>query len=247
VHDDFSIGVSLLVPQGYGQTHKKAERNFKTFIKSAGRRPLAALEKEIQERRGDGNADEEHDRYGRQEKGHGDDCREKEEDQEESKEAEPHAVPRAERRGLTAPATEFIARREKDELMAQVHEREKACVANRRDDPVRMLHYPFGEQRHERQKKEEEHVSPYHCPGDFLDAAEKERVAVPVRADDEEADEKNEYGTQESLHGGQIGRFRQRYREHHNGHDDGDHAVAEILDPLFTHFHFVAPPILLKL
>ena len=56
-------------------------------------------------------------------------------------------------------------------------------------------------------------------------------MVVPIDSHEDKAEDIAEEGWQDRLESGPVHHFRDFEFQHHDGDDDGDHAVAEGLDP----------------
>ena len=79
-------------------------------------------------------------------------------------------------------------------------------------------------------------VGPQDAAADFLRGLQHVVMIVPVDADEDEAQDVAEEYRDQGLQGGEIMPLRHFHLQHHDGDDDGDHAVTEGFEASLVHF-----------
>ena len=93
-----------------------------------------------------------------------------------------------------------------------------------------------GGERKQRQPEQQMQVRPQNAAADVFGGMEQVVMVVPVDADVDEAQHVAQEHREQRLQRGQIGAVRHLQFQHHDGDDDGEHAVAEGFQPVLFHF-----------
>ena len=98
-----------------------------------------------------------------------------------------------------------------------------------------ILAHPAGDERRQREPEQEMEVGPQHLAVDALGDVQHVMVVVPVDAEEHVAQHVGEERWRELPRGGQSDVVRHFQLQHHDRDDDGEHAVAEGLEPVLGH------------
>ena len=98
-----------------------------------------------------------------------------------------------------------------------------------------ILAHPAGDERHERQPEQQMQIGPQHRAVHVVHGMEHVVMVVPVNAHEDEAEDICQEHRQHRRERRRIDAVRHLHLEHHDGDDDGDHAVGERLEAAFGH------------
>ena len=90
-----------------------------------------------------------------------------------------------------------------------------------------VLAHPGGDEGHDREPKQKVQVGPENAAGDLRGRVQQVMVVVPVDPDVDEAQEVAHEQGDERLQVREVRAVRHLQFEHHDGDDDGEHAIAE--------------------
>ena len=110
-------------------------------------------------------------------------------------------------------------------------EQERKGVDDDRGAVAFFLKDPGGEEGKERAGEEEEQIAVEDAGVDLLDAVDEQVVIDPVDAGEGEGEQIDEEDGKDGVEAGGAALVRNFELEHHDGDDDGEHAVGEGLKP----------------
>ena len=104
-----------------------------------------------------------------------------------------------------------------------------------------VLAHPSGDERDQREPEEQVQVGPEDLPVHAGSGLEQVVVVVPIDAEEDVAQHVGEKEGQDRPQRRQVAAVRRLKVEHHDGDEDGDHAVAERFEAAFGHGENVSP------
>ena len=114
-------------------------------------------------------------------------------------------------------------------------EQQDGAVDGRRQRREMVLAHPAGDKRNQRQPEQQVQIRPQDAAVDPVGHLQHVVMIVPVDAENHEAQHVGEEHRHDRLQRRPVGAVRHLELQHHDRDEDGDHAVAERLEPPFAH------------